>query len=326
MLHGFFDNPDESNPKLAKLLGEGTLTAVARDGTSLTLQRYGAQLSDKRTSFYYSTWADHPKNAIEQLNLSTTPPDFLRSFFVENQEDIIKLQQWLLSHMSLTQFDPIYKDAVSHISKWVIRPLHHHPSIPQFYEDVLSEEEEPKTEKADTQPDHMYYKNLPLICIGDALHALPPYAGAGGNLAIEYAADLARYLNEVKSVDQFHLYELRSVEQQLIKRSAVTSEETKRRKLFIDTLRKTSPSHVNDTQSTVASSSTSFFAPSKEEEPFLTPQLLLGMPHSQESDSFLQKAKYTTIGMAAGTMFKVMKTACFFEQKVINLWKKLRTE
>merc|ERR1712139_672039 len=37
---------------------------------------------------------------------------------------------------------------------------------------------------------------LPLICIGDSLHVVPPWTGKGGNLAMHDALDVAEFLRD----------------------------------------------------------------------------------------------------------------------------------
>jgi 2-polyprenyl-6-methoxyphenol hydroxylase-like FAD-dependent oxidoreductase len=83
-----------------------------------------------------------------------------------------------------------------------------------------------------TNPALIEDNRLPLIVIGDALHALPPWSGSSGNNALQDAADLSKVLlQELPELDRAQLVkEFRRLEEKFLK----NAEDGEEQRLFTE--------------------------------------------------------------------------------------------
>ena len=205
MCHGLINNPDAvCDPKILEKLGEGSMMSFDT-GVGFGLQRYGASADDKRTSFYYSIPLKDISTLSEKFNLPK------KTIFHEDKETLDKVKKWLYEELTFHKFPKEYFSAVDNIDAVSIRPLMQHPPNPAFRD-----------------------SNLPLILIGDALHALPPYTGSGGNLALDDASDLSEYI--IKNNGAIDLKDLRVLEAKFLKRAVpIMNRGNKTKKFIIET-------------------------------------------------------------------------------------------
>eukprot|EP00041_Stephanoeca_diplocostata_P023870 m.595106 g.595106 ORF g.595106 m.595106 type:complete len:474 (+) comp22399_c1_seq36:115-1536(+) len=167
MLHGIIKDPDTScSAAIVDKLGEGTLTVVGPYSKWFTLQRFGAATSDRRTSVYYMTPSPNPRSLADALGLPHTTK------FLSDNESLRKAKTWM-HHELGDSWPPEYHECVDAMTAVATRPLVKHPADPVFRND----------------PSDALHA-LPLVVIGDALHTVPPYTGAGGNLAMNDAIDV----------------------------------------------------------------------------------------------------------------------------------------
>jgi len=185
----------------------------------MTLQRFGAAADDRRTSVYYGV-ADDDMGALSRAC------GLPRSFrFHDDAAAVTRVREWVHADMG-TAWSSAFHGCVNAFDCVSLRPLLQHPKQPVFREDG----------------------ELPLICIGDALHVLPPYTGAGGNLAMQDAADVADYIVKgIAAADsgggispggpRLSVGGLRELELRLMKRAAPEAEQGERTKKIILGLR-----------------------------------------------------------------------------------------
>eukprot|EP00039_Didymoeca_costata_P020053 m.339877 g.339877 ORF g.339877 m.339877 type:complete len:485 (-) comp19021_c0_seq1:50-1504(-) len=199
MVHGVVPDPDLTcDEELVKMLGQGTVTTFGPRARMFTLQRYGASLDDHRTSLFYSVYRESPTSLMEDLGISQGSDMGPRSTYFSSNHDPDKLQalkRWMHEDMG-DKWGPKFHHTVDQVNQVWLRPLMQHTPTPAFLEN-------------DT---------LPLICIGDALHTVPPYTGAGGNLALVDAGKVADcILSHVSSGESNIIPSLRAVEKDLMK-------------------------------------------------------------------------------------------------------------
>jgi 2-polyprenyl-6-methoxyphenol hydroxylase-like FAD-dependent oxidoreductase len=189
MVHGIIRDPElQCDPKLVRHLGQGTATFLGPRGANVTLQRYGARPEDHRTSFYFF----FPANSFGELAQQIGLPE--STSFTHDREMVARARSWL--HGQLPNWSASYRSAVDAIGAVAIRPIVIHTASPRF-----------RT------------SDLPLICIGDALHVVPPWTGVGGNLAMHDALDVGEYVSNVASGSTpLSIDGLRALEQKLVAR------------------------------------------------------------------------------------------------------------
>jgi len=182
ILHGAIEAPEASvDPLLVKRLGEGTMVTFGphtsgRGGRSFSLQRFGAAHSDQRCSF---AWAHRSQGQEDQPPRAQTLSaelglDPARTFFSTDHdpEGFATVKQFIKGEMG-AKWDPMYHRCVDALSSIAIRQQHMLPAAPRSTAAATS---------------------LPVVCIGDALHAVPAYTGKGGNTALADSADIATSL------------------------------------------------------------------------------------------------------------------------------------
>lgn len=206
MLHGVIPDPEATvDPEVVYRLGQGTLTVIGdrADGkgiVNLFLQRFGSKLEDKRTTLGMMVVRPGMGDLSRELCVAAST-----RFIAEDTDGLARVKQWILGEMG-SRWASMWHTCIHSLARVAVRPLVQFPSSPPL----------------DTQ------STLPLICIGDALHAMPPYTGSGGNLALEDAGDIATFLIEwATKADAAPMHRtadlvagLRALEQAMLKRSA----------------------------------------------------------------------------------------------------------
>ena len=189
MVHGIINDPENScSSNIVEKIGQGTMITFSK-GRILALQRFGAKEEDRRTSLYYMVPCADMNYLSEKFNLPK------KTKFVDDDESLTSVKKWLIEDFKA---HGDYQTAFNAIDCFAIRPLVQHSLDVEFIDN-----------------------DLPLIVIGDALHAVPPYTGAGANLALDDANDLAQYLEDKKG--KFEISELRAMEKKFLSRTASIS-------------------------------------------------------------------------------------------------------
>lgn len=178
MIHGTIPDPDATcDSEVVKRLGQGTVSVIGDrgggvGGSAMFLQRFGADLSDHSTSFGYFLARENPGDVQSELGLPRGGSKYLSVSGDQVEKDrFLGVKSWLKDVEMGEKWDPMWRTCVDSIETLSVFPLFHFPHDPVFIED-----------------------ELPLICIGDALHGLPPYTGMGGNVALGDAVTLADFL------------------------------------------------------------------------------------------------------------------------------------
>ena len=180
-IQGVVDCPEASlAPEVVRRLGEGTYMMVGptKDGAGSLLsglQRFGAEAGDRRATFMV-----HPRTVdtrdshalAEALGLSREARGL-----VCDKAALRRVRKVLAEELSHPGWPAEYRACAEAISGFRVLPIFMHPAASET--EVLPED------------------GLPLLCIGDALHALPPWSGTSGNFALRDASDAATELLEL---------------------------------------------------------------------------------------------------------------------------------
>jgi len=174
-IQGIILAPEQScSREFVDRLGEGTLAIAGptKDGKGtlhLAFQRHGEALTDTTTNFVLQLYTSGPSDISDMLDLGRFHGV---SFDVEK---VSKLKAFLLSQLASPGWSSIYRDAVAAMDGGRILPIYMHPAMKDLVEQPNSRE-------------------IPILSIGDSLHALPPWSGSSGNFALADAADTATAL------------------------------------------------------------------------------------------------------------------------------------
>ncbi|MAT60360.1 MAG: hypothetical protein CMH41_01690 [Micrococcales bacterium] len=174
-VQGLIHSPEKTlDAELVRLLGEGTLTLYGptRDGKGteqLNVQRFGADPSDQVATIWIEVHSEDANRLIEELGFEGIYGITRDPAALQRVTEYTKQQ--------LSGFPEQYQDLFDSIEGARVLPMRMHP----FCGETL----------ALTAPNS---EGLPFLCIGDALHALPPWSGMSGNYALRDAADLATSL------------------------------------------------------------------------------------------------------------------------------------
>lgn len=168
LVQGVIASPEEScSAEIVRRVGEGTalVCGPSRDGTGSTLlgfQRFGADPNDQRTKcdLFFPT-AD-PGAVTAELGFRAS----------SEERDVAKAKAFFAEHLAAESWEEDYRAASQAIDYVRVLPIFMHPSAAETV--VVAGTED-----------------LPVLCIGDALHALPPWSGKSGNFALADAADCA---------------------------------------------------------------------------------------------------------------------------------------
>ncbi len=181
-VQGIIGSPERSlDPEIVRRLGEGTLCLYGptqdRKGTQLLeVQRFGADPSNQVAIIRIQVHSDDANRLIEELRFEGIHGMTRDPAAIQRVKAFTKQQ--------LSSFPEQYQNLFDAIEGAWVLPMRMHP----FCEETL----------ALTTPDS---EGLPFLCIGDALHALPPWSGMSGNFALRDAADLSTSLIEQQKTD-----------------------------------------------------------------------------------------------------------------------------
>lgn len=171
---GLIEDPERDlDPEIVRRLGQGTLFVFGdnHDSSKAMLfywQRYGCLAEDHSTTF--ALWLN--REDMYALGEEVGVPRLNRVLTAEEQKDATgKIREWMKKQMG-DKWDPMYVQCLDHMKSVFVRPVF------MFDPKVL-----PSTDST-----------LPFICIGDALHAMAPFTGTGGNFALQDAGELATFL------------------------------------------------------------------------------------------------------------------------------------
>merc|ERR1711988_80905 len=174
-IQGIILAPEQScSREFVDRLGEGTLAIAGptKDGKGtlhLAFQRHGEALTDTTTNFVLQLYTSGPSDISDMLDLGR----FHGVSF--DEQKVSKLKAFLLSQLANPGWSSIYRDAVAAMDGGRILPIYMHPAMKDLVEQPNSRE-------------------IPILSIGDSLHALPPWSGSSGNFALADAADTATAL------------------------------------------------------------------------------------------------------------------------------------
>lgn len=176
-LQGVVYSPEASWPaEVVKQLGEGTVGFVgpSKDGKAYVeafAQRYGAALEDQMANITIRVVTEGPGDLAKNLEMEGVHG------FTNKKEDVEKVRSFYMDSLAHPEWPKMYKDALNNIDGARILPIFMHPLAEKVKKETIEGTDD-----------------IPLIGIGDALHALPPWSGMSGNYALADANDLATAL------------------------------------------------------------------------------------------------------------------------------------
>lgn len=187
---------------MVRRLGQGGTLIVFGDrfdgngALGAFLQRFGNKVEDHRSTFSIFFIRDGMNDLASELGVTATNRAISEADRGEVGE---KIKAFVKKEMG-DCWDPMYLETVDRMTNIHIRPLFMFP---------------PNILPLTTSP-------TPIVCVGDALHALPPFTGSGGNLALKDAGELATFLVQyIQGKDERELFTgLREVELKCFKRAA----------------------------------------------------------------------------------------------------------
>lgn len=173
-LGGIIQDPEaQLHPELVRRLGPGSLMVLGErhDGNGamhLFFQRFGAVEEDHRAQFGFIVHREGPGDLCQELGVTPSGRPISET---EQKDTVEQIKVWMRQEMG-DRWDQMYVDSLEAVTNINIRPLY------MFDTKVL--------------PDAK--STLPFVCVGDSLHALPPFTASGGNLALEDAGEFATFL------------------------------------------------------------------------------------------------------------------------------------
>merc|ERR1712176_270776 len=176
-LQGVVYSPEASWPaEVVKQLGEGTVGFVgpSKDGKAYVeafAQRYGAAPEDQMANITSRVVTEGPGDLAKNLEMEGVHG------FTNKKEDVEKVRSFYMDSLAHPEWPKMYKDALNNIDGARILPIFMHPLAEKVKKETIEGTDD-----------------IPLIGIGDSLHALPPWSGMSGNYALMDAADLATAL------------------------------------------------------------------------------------------------------------------------------------
>jgi len=171
---GIVQDPEtELDPEVVRRLGQGTLMVLGdrydgNGGMAMFLQRFGAREEDHRASFGFMLTREGMGDLAAELGLPASNRVISET---DQKETVEKFKAWIKKELG-DRWDPMYRQIIDCLTNVNVRPLFMFPPT------ILPLTSSP----------------VPLVCVGDALHALPPFTGSGGNLALEDAGDVGTFL------------------------------------------------------------------------------------------------------------------------------------
>lgn len=185
-VQGFVLDPTRACPGLHAVMGGGSMM-VREGGVVLWAQRYAAAQDDARICFYISVRSDSP--------------DSLRNSIGPGGDAAVR--QWAAKQLC-TWATP-FRELPQAAEWFVLRNLYHHPMRPRLRAEAGS---------------------MAMSLCGDALHAMLPFQGAGANVGMQGAGDLATAIltaSRATTVSSRHhqlVRGLRTAEGVMLRRSA----------------------------------------------------------------------------------------------------------
>jgi hypothetical protein len=197
MVHGVITDPESTlPPAVVAQIGDGTAMYIGPYGRVMALQRFGTgRQGDNRTSMYYTVARDGHTALSEELGVPRTT-----QLHVAGTDPHSRIAAWLAEDLASCGWAGETLAAAAVCDKLGVRPIFQHPALPRLrgsqdrHPDLAAQAEEITNDHeraADEQAGR-----LPLVVLGDALHAVPPWTGSGGNLAIKDAAEIAAAVRE----------------------------------------------------------------------------------------------------------------------------------
>jgi len=206
MVNGIIMNPEGTlDPQIQWMLGEGSVEIVGdrapEGGFCIWLQRYGVEVSDKRTKYSSYIIRERPGQLAAELGLDHGV--HLSNIGSDKYPEAVQMLRQYLKDQMGGKWPKMYHDMVDLLDPIQIYDLYQFPSDAKLKED-------------DT---------LPLVCIGDALHGMSPTSGSGGNLAVKDAAEVAQFLLKSRGNDASSICkDLHKLEKVFLKRIAFNQE------------------------------------------------------------------------------------------------------
>ena len=172
LVHGIVESPEATGESsLVDRLQEGSLMVIGQGTRVFMLQRFAADPADKRTSLYYFVEAHDPAEGMRRIGVSSAGST--TQVVPSSELDIVKA--WLKQDMQ-SLFPQPYHNMVDAMTQAFLRPIHQHQELSEL--------------TWVSRPNNV----CPLVLMGDALHAVPPWTGAGGNIALRDAHELADWI------------------------------------------------------------------------------------------------------------------------------------
>mmetsp|Transcript_16429 Transcript_16429/g.49297 ORF Transcript_16429/g.49297 Transcript_16429/m.49297 type:complete len:465 (-) Transcript_16429:61-1455(-) len=209
MLYGVIpDLESVCSPTLMRQMGQDTLWLLGplRDGkgAGVFLERFATTAEDRRAAFGLLLHRERPGDLADELNQAHSgelTDELHRSVSMitdTEPHELSRLQCWIKEQLS-DEWRDLHKVVDS--SEWLsVQPMFSFPSDPMLRDN-----------------------KLPVICIGDALHAVPLYVEESGELAFADASALAdavrQFLSQANPNRSQLLLLLRSQEESMIKRA-----------------------------------------------------------------------------------------------------------
>jgi len=203
-IQGVVDSPERDlSQEVVKRLGDGTMamfgpTSDGAGTTMLSLQRFGADPEDKRcVCIMRSTMIDTKSDPAAMTRALDLPKD--AHGLITEPASLTKVREMFRAEMSHEVWPEDHRMVADKISGFRVLPIFMTPFAAET--EVVPED------------------GMPLLNIGDALHALPPWSGSSGNFALRDASDTATALLELAKGDMEIVETLRRLEGEFLKRA-----------------------------------------------------------------------------------------------------------
>jgi len=205
-IQGVLDSPERDlSPEVVRRLGDGTMvvlgpTADGAGTTMLTLQRFGADPEDKRCVCVI-------RSTMEGANVKSDPRAVARALdlpegthgLITDPAPLARVRELFRAEMGHEAWPEDHRSVADKFSGFRVLPIFMTPSVAETT--AVAED------------------GLPLLCIGDALHALPPWSGTSGNFALRDASDTATALLELAKGDKEIVKTIRRLEAEFLERA-----------------------------------------------------------------------------------------------------------
>jgi len=152
---GFVLDPARACPLANEMLGNGSMMVLA-GGLVMWAQRYASNPQDARICFYVSVPASSPSSLAEAV-----------AAFGDEKDAV---HRWAQERLSVAGCCEALQQLVAAADWYVLRNFYQWPANPRPAANL---------------------KCLPVVLCGDALHAMLPFQGAGANVGVQDAGDVA---------------------------------------------------------------------------------------------------------------------------------------